>query len=504
MSSYSSGHFPKLWSSNKADNPKETLDTTSCSLLLSIATLLKNMMGAGIVSLPVGLKYATPLPGLAILLFIGMLSACSYWMIGYCCIVWQVKTFRDLWNKVLGSRSAWIIDTTIFCNGWFTLVVYVVLIGDFTTKSLEGLFYADHFLARNRALSQWIVTFTVLLPLSLAKDLSRLAFTSILGLAVMLYVVALAVKDFWLHAPEQWSPDFEIAKWQIGSFEAIALYTHAFVAHYNAPKIFAELHQPTHARWVTLVATAYVLAFTMYAGFAWAGIRRFEGEVLGNILRNYSPDFSVLIAWLGMGFSIAFTYPLVFNSTREAALNLAVLVKQHVQSNDTLQSFFASPKAPDPRACKRSQPAVRRTSTLVSLLGPSPESQEKKIHRKPGRRSTVVLVMLASLVGTLCKDAGVVNALAGAVMGCMVCLVLPALIFFNSARLQLQAQGNGEKTSLKEPLLPSRATARAEAKKPHAAAKGCLWFSMALGAFTCCAGIVFIFIGTAVILTPKM
>ena len=25
----------------------------------------------------------------------------------------------------------------------------------------------------------------------------------------------------------------------------------------------------------------------------------------------------VLIAWLGMGFSIAFTYPLVFNSARE-------------------------------------------------------------------------------------------------------------------------------------------------------------------------------------------
>ena len=40
----------------------------------------------------------------------------------------------------------------------------------------------------------------------------------------------------------------------MGIFEAISLYTNAYVAHYNAPKVFAELKNPTYERWTLLVA----------------------------------------------------------------------------------------------------------------------------------------------------------------------------------------------------------------------------------------------------------
>ena len=155
-------------------------------LLLIAQALCSLRIGAGIFSLPVGLRHASPIPGLIVLGTIGVLSASSYWMIGYCCISCSVKSFRDLWNMVLGPKSAWIIDVTIFLNGWITLICYIILIGDFTTKSFEGLLGADHILARNRALNETVITVFVLLPLSLAKDLQRLAYTytSILGLGV--------------------------------------------------------------------------------------------------------------------------------------------------------------------------------------------------------------------------------------------------------------------------------------------------------------------------------
>ena len=126
-------------------------------------------IGAGIFSLPVGLRLASPIPGLIILGTIGVLSASSYWMIGYCCISCRVNSFRDLWNMILGTRSAWFIDMTIFLNGWITLICYIILIGDFTTKSFEGLLGSEHILAKNRALNQSVITASVLLPLSLGK-----------------------------------------------------------------------------------------------------------------------------------------------------------------------------------------------------------------------------------------------------------------------------------------------------------------------------------------------
>eukprot|EP00931_Biecheleriopsis_adriatica_P068362 TRINITY_DN42328_c0_g1_i1.p1 TRINITY_DN42328_c0_g1~~TRINITY_DN42328_c0_g1_i1.p1 ORF type:complete len:494 (+),score=62.16 TRINITY_DN42328_c0_g1_i1:66-1547(+) len=491
MSSYSTGTLRQFSKARTASKASETGDS---SIGLSVATLLKNMIGAGIFSLPIGLKHASPLPGMAILGAIGLLSAGSYWMIGHCCITWGVTSFRELWNRVLGRRSAWIIDVTIFLNGWITLVCYIVLIGDFTTKSFDGLLGADHFLARSRVLNQSVITLAVLLPLSLAEDLKALAFTSVLGLGVLVYVVVLVIRDSWLHRPAEWG--FDVSwKWQMGAFEAIALYTHAFVAHYNAPKVFSELINPTHARWTVLVLAAYGSAFLIYANFAWAGLCRFEDSVEGNILRNYGPEFFVLLAWLGMGFSIAFTYPLVFNSTREAAVNLTLMIRENVRSVSCIRTLLSSPKFQQLRRGYMGSSLRHRSLSLVSLLGPSPDTSDKKMSHKPGKKATIALVFLTLVIAVTCDDVGIVNALAGAVMGCMVCLVLPGLLFFHTVRLQLRQCGPAE-GGLKEPLL-----SHGKCGTGDAAQRLRLRIAMCAGLITILAGLAFAIIGTAVILS---
>ena len=331
-------------------------------------------------------------------------------MIGYCCISCGVKSFRDLWNIVLGQGSAWIIDMTIFLNGWITLICYIILIGDFTTKSFEGLLGPDHILAKSRGLNQTVITAFVLLPLSLARDLQRLAFTSILGLGVLVYVLFVVIHDSIWHSPEI-SPDVALCQWNFGVFEAIALYCHAFVAHYNAPKVFSELANPTLGRWTLLVGIAYSVAFVVYAEFAWAGFRRFQLSVEGNVLKNYGPQLDVLIAWLGMGFSIAFTYPLVFNSAREAAINLTLMARQTLSSID-------SPRFRQLQHGYLGSSWQRRSEQLIRLLGPSPDSPNHKLSQKPGNKTTFILVFLTYAVAMRCDDVGVVNALAGSVMGC--------------------------------------------------------------------------------------
>ena len=387
-------------------------------LLLIAQALCSLRIGAGIFSLPVGLRHASPIPGLIVLGTIGVLSASSYWMIGYCCISCSVKSFRDLWNMVLGPKSAWIIDVTIFLNGWITLICYIILIGDFTTKSFEGLLGADHILARNRALNETVITVFVLLPLSLAKDLQRLAYTSILGLGVLVYVLFLVIHDSILNSPAEISQDVPLCEWSFGIFEAIALYCHAFVAHYNAPKVFSELANPTLWRWTLLVGIAYSVAFVVYAEFAWAGFRRFEWSVEGNVLKNYGPQLNILIAWLGMGFSIAFTYPLVFNSAREAAINLTLMARQQMSALPLLHRVMNAPRFQQLRHGSLGSSWQRRSAQLTGLLGPSPDSPNHKLSQKPGTKTTFLLVFLTYAVAVRCEDVGVVNALAGSVMGC--------------------------------------------------------------------------------------
>ena len=144
------------------------------------------------------------------------------------------------------------IDVIIFVNGWTTLICYIVLIGDFMSKSFLGLLGPDHWLTKSRVLNQTVITAMVLLPLSSARDLHVLAYTSILGLGVLVYVVILVIHDSWMNSTNI-SHDTPMCVWNMGVFEAIALYTNAFVAHYNAPKVFAELANPSHERWTLLV-----------------------------------------------------------------------------------------------------------------------------------------------------------------------------------------------------------------------------------------------------------
>ncbi|CAL1170888.1 unnamed protein product [Cladocopium goreaui] len=462
------------------------------SVALIVPTLLKNMIGAGIFSLPVGLRHASPIPGLIVLGTIGVLSASSYWMIGYCCISCSVKSFRDLWNMVLGPKSAWIIDVTIFLNGWITLICYIILIGDFTTKSFEGLLGADHILARNRALNETVITVFVLLPLSLAKDLQRLAYTSILGLGVLVYVLFLVIHDSILNSPAEISQDVPLCEWSFGIFEAIALYCHAFVAHYNAPKVFSELANPTLWRWTLLVGIAYSVAFVVYAEFAWTGFRRFEWSVEGNVLKNYGPQLNILIAWLGMGFSIAFTYPLVFNSAREAAINLTLMARQQMSALPLLHRVMNAPRFQQLRHGSLGSSWQRRSAQLTGLLGPSPDSPNHKLSQKPGTKTTFLLVFLTYAVAVRCEDVGVVNALAGSVMGCMVCLVLPGLLFFNTARMQQRSRvqtGRG----LQEALLP-KGLAKVTVSQTT------LLVAQFAGMLIFLSGLVFTIVGTVVIL----
>jgi len=465
MASPSTGPF------RRSDSPRADA-TNGSSIALTVTTLLKNMLGAGIFSLPIGLHHASPLPGLVVLGLIGLLSAGSYWMIGYSCITCKVKTFRELWNQLLSASSSWLIDVIIFVNGWITLVCYIILIGDFTTKSFLGLLGPDHILTRSRELSQTIITVLVLLPLSLARDLNVLAYTSILGLSVLAYVVVLVIHDSWVTSPSI-THDTPLCEWRIGIFEAISLYTNAFVAHYNAPKVFAELANPSYERWTLLVGIAYGVALVVYAEFAWAGFRRFEHEVQGNILKNYGPHLHVLIAWLGMGFSIAFTYPLVFNSAREAAVNLLTMARRR------LEAFPLSPSL-----------SAALTAGWTALERRSPVRLAKR-KRQPGTKTTFALVFLTYIIAIRCDDVGVVNALAGSVMGCMVCFFLPGLLFFRTVTVQLERSG---RHGLREPLLSKGGSGMSPA----------LYLKLRLGqlagAMTAVAGVLFTCIGTAVIL----
>eukprot|EP00913_Durusdinium_trenchii_P016740 g15736.t1 len=229
--------------------------------------LTKNLIGAGMFSLPSGLKSGSVLPGLMAMVTVCTFCSSSFILIAFLCKQLRCESYREVFCKAFGQRFGLLIDGFIGTNCFFACVAYTILTADFLQKAAEGLLGT----VPNRILLIICNTCCFMLPLSHAKDLSALRYTSMLGLA-----------------------------------------------HYNAPRIFKQLGGDLKAHAQTVVAS-FSTALTIYSVFAVSGLGLFGDELVGNVLRNYDPDnTAIMMVWFGMAFAVIFTYPLVFTAAREA------------------------------------------------------------------------------------------------------------------------------------------------------------------------------------------
>jgi sodium-coupled neutral amino acid transporter 11 len=103
------------------------------------------------------------IPAVGVCLFSALLSGYTYWSVGDSVQRTGATDFKSLWEKTLGKRSAWIIDSTIICLAFSAVVMYGCFLADLISALVPAL-------SRTNALIA--VTTTVLLPLALQRDLS--------------------------------------------------------------------------------------------------------------------------------------------------------------------------------------------------------------------------------------------------------------------------------------------------------------------------------------------
>mmetsp|Transcript_89765 Transcript_89765/g.253134 ORF Transcript_89765/g.253134 Transcript_89765/m.253134 type:complete len:444 (+) Transcript_89765:84-1415(+) len=374
----------------------------------AIANLTKNLVGAGIFTLPAALLRGSLLPGISIMLLAGVAQGSSFLMLGFLCQKLDAKSYRGVWSAAFGKKSADIVDSCIVVECFFCCVAYDILVADFLQNSLEGLFGWN---AVPRSLLIWAPTLAITLPLSHARDLTPLRYTSILGLAIIALVFLYVMQDF-MHNFDLAVKNLEAHAMRIdmGIFSTLALSTGAFQAHYNAPKFYRELGCDLGAH-LRVTARSFGTAFVIYSMFAFAGLGLFGDAVLGNVLKNYPSkgNTMILAVQLVMAISVIATYPLIFTTGRDSLTGLL----------PSLQ-----------RAAK--QRPVTMHVTLTSGL-----------------------VMLIAFTACVVEDVSLVTGLLGATVGSCLCWIFPAFVYLKVTRL-------GEASALRDTqvrLLSKKTTA---------------------------------------------
>ena len=378
--------------------------STGTGVTPSIINLFKNIVGSGVLALSAGVAAfsGSPLallPSVLILLAVGAASAYTFSTIARVGAATGASTYKETWAKVFGERTAFITDATTIFMTVAAGLSYSIIIGD-SFASIAKLAGAPALLTTPNA---WIVLLSafVLLPLSLLRDLSSLAVGSVIGTAGTIYTglfVFLRYFDksyaaggkFNAAIPEAMRPVFSAptaARPLVNPaiFVLVSMLASAFLAHYNAPKFYNELEEPTDgssklARFNLVVAAAFGAAAALMGSIMAGGFLTFGSAANGLILNNYATsDALAFLARLGIGMSIIFSYPLNFVGLREGILSI----------------------------CGQSK-AGEKTAVHVAL--------------------TIGIMVLMNGAALFIKNLGLVVGLGGAILGSALVYIYPALM----------------------------------------------------------------------------
>ncbi|CAD7925709.1 unnamed protein product [Amoebophrya sp. A25] len=342
---------------------EQALMVGGSSNFATIVNIVKNVVGAGLLTLPLTMYNGTPAITVPWVFIIGLLNFFAFYTLGVMS-EGRCNTYGQLWEMTLGKKTRLIADIFLVLNGSITCMQYLVLIGDFMPNAIPQVFGETGCLkAKTYTLKRLypilFCTLLIIFPVSLLSKLDFLKWPSFAGVAFTLYAVVYVIVDFamrgyfgdefyrnwWTDSSGRMAQDAtnggawtDQRKDERGAISfpmmlsIIAIYSSSFACHYNAPKFYRELGpKRTPKQFLMISIISFVIIISIFLLFSFVAYGRFGGMMRGNVLKSYDASgnggfmpsslldsVAVKIMWLGMALSVMTSYPLISNSARAA------------------------------------------------------------------------------------------------------------------------------------------------------------------------------------------
>lgn len=389
---------------NTETEKSDLFSKPSSSMITSSANLLKNCLGAGVFSITsrlinISSDRVTIIKAVVIIFLMAIWATYNFWIVGETCQMTDSKTYGESWGKAVSENSAWVIQSVVTMAPIVSCLANTIALTDTLKAILSSTGIVPAAILSNRALIISLLGSSILFPLCRLQDLSALKSVSLFGLVgqfVSLIVLGIRLFDgsyklggvFYPHTiaatlSETMTkttviPSVDPMKWFIFS----SLLSYCYVTHYNAPKFYVELENPSSKRFFQLAFMSFVTAGIVYMSSMLLGLSLFGSHSQPFLLNNLvTSDPLALLARSCFGASVLASYPLIFLSMR-----------------DNIQ---------------------RRVSDLFKV--------EVGV-------SKVTAALLAGICGlaVFLKDISVVGSLSGAVFGSSMMFVFPAIMYIGA------------------------------------------------------------------------
>ncbi|EIW83213.1 AAAP amino acid permease [Coniophora puteana RWD-64-598 SS2] len=315
-------------------------------LVDSVANMANSILGAGIIGLPYAVAQAGFFTGV-VLLFV--LCAVTDWTIRLVVINAKLSgrsSYIEIMDSCFGPSGKAAVSFFQFAFAFGGMCAFGIIIGDTIPPAIRSAFPGLSkvpvlSLLTNRQFVIALCTVCVSYPLSLYRDIHKLARASGLALVGMLIIVT-AVLVEGPHAPAELKgdPAQRLSVLGPGVVQAIGVISFAFVCHHNSLLIYGSLRTPTLDRFARVTHISTAIALVACCTLAISGYSVFTNKTQGNILNNFSSDDTLInIARFCFGLNMFTTLPLELFVCRE-------VIEQYFFSHETFSIqrhvFFTS------------------------------------------------------------------------------------------------------------------------------------------------------------------
>ncbi|XP_013379139.1 putative sodium-coupled neutral amino acid transporter 11 [Lingula anatina] len=289
------------------------------TLPMATFNFINSIIGSGIIGMPYALKQAGVGLGIILIILVAIITDYSVMLLIHGGQISNTNSYQGLVQSAFGRPGFFILTIMQFLYPFIAMISYNVIIGDTITKVMLRFFgyYISGTIVGTRHFVIVVVTLLVLLPVSLYRDIAKLAVASLTAMAFVVFIlVAMIIRI-------DMSSDIPVTEdsWQFANYnftQAIGVMAFAYMCLHNSFLIYDSLEDPTWHKWHIVTHASMLTSMVLMVILGIVGYATFTSFTQGDVLENYcEKDDLINAARLAFAVTIMLTYPVECFVTRE-------------------------------------------------------------------------------------------------------------------------------------------------------------------------------------------
>ncbi|XP_059614175.1 putative sodium-coupled neutral amino acid transporter 11 [Phlebotomus argentipes] len=281
---------------------------------------INSIVGSGVIGIPYAFHKAGFGLGMLLLILVAYVTDYSLILMVRCGHICGRFSYPGVMEAAYGKWGYYLLSGLQFTYPFLAMISYNVVVGDTLSKVLVRLMPSwGSSMGAVRAAVVFVVTISVIVPLCLYKNVSRLARASFLSLVCVVFIL-FAVLCKLISGEYNVVPDTQNS-WEFANSDIIpatGVMAFAFMCHHNTFIVYQSMRNASLERWEKVTHISLIFAWSVAALFGIAGYAMFRSLSQGDLLENFCwTDDLMNFCRVLFSFSILLTFPFECFVSRE-------------------------------------------------------------------------------------------------------------------------------------------------------------------------------------------